>query len=129
MSSEDTELERYESAISEALRADAESARAEIRAAGIICPSCEVNMADLPAGHSLAVYGEAGIVTECAAGEPFTLAAGDGLPPMSPCSAWQAIVNIQVWDDYNRCMDVAMRELIGEARGEFTGLLDIKEAK
>jgi hypothetical protein len=41
------------SEIADAIHADAEAARAEIRAAGIFCPSCGVNMADLPEGHML----------------------------------------------------------------------------
>ena len=43
--------------IGDALHSDAEAARAEIREAGIVCPSCGVNMADLPYEHSLEFSG------------------------------------------------------------------------
>lgn len=35
-----------------------EDAKAEVRAAGIICPACETNQADLPDGHWLTIYGD-----------------------------------------------------------------------
>ena len=38
----------YGDPIGAALHAEAEDARGEMRAAGIACPSCGVNMADLP---------------------------------------------------------------------------------
>ena len=89
--------------IGDALRADAEAARAEIRAEGIICPSCSVNMADLPDGHALAMAdGYGGPWTaECAAGVPVQL---NGTSPMSDAdfSAWQAMANVAFWDDFRR---------------------------
>jgi hypothetical protein len=44
--------------IGAAIHAEAEEARAEIRAEGILCPSCGVNMADLPPRHHLAFRNE-----------------------------------------------------------------------
>ena len=108
--------------IGDALRADAEAARAEIRAEGIVCPSCGVNMADLPDGHSLAMYGPAGAVSigaECAEGMPVDMAAFEAL---------QAATTVAVYDDFRRRLETAWRrEVIGEGPGKFTGLLGILE--
>jgi hypothetical protein len=46
-------MSEYGDAVAAALRADAEAARDEIREAGIACPSCGMNMADLPGDHRL----------------------------------------------------------------------------
>jgi hypothetical protein len=111
--------------IGDAIRADAEAARAEMRAEAIICPSCRVNMADLPEGHSLALSGEAGQIAECPLGAPAELNASS---PMSDeeFKAWQAAACIRLWEDFNRRMDeVVRREIIGEGPAEFTGLLDV----
>lgn len=60
--------------IGAALHADAEAARAEIRAAGITCPSCGVNAADLPERHRLAIVpGLADGYTECRDGQPASI--------------------------------------------------------
>ena len=59
-----------------ALRADADAARAEVRAAGVTCPSCGTNMADLPGDHMLTLSGEEPYTARCAGG---TLAPGGDL--------------------------------------------------
>lgn len=99
--------------IGDALRADAEEARAQIRAAGIFCPSCGVNMADLPAGHMLAVtgYEEAVLcVAECRDGTAAEL---------SDFATWQAAANISLWDDFRRREAEAFKAIIGEGPADF----------
>lgn len=62
-----------ESAISRAVRADAESAREEMRAMGLTCPSCGQNEADIYGKHrsSLRIDGERKIMAyECRDGVP-----------------------------------------------------------
>lgn len=103
--------------IGDALRADAEAARAEIRAEGIACPSCGVNMADLPDGHALVL----------SAGEPLygdTAKCADGTPvEMAAFEAIQAAAIVAVYDDFRHRLEaVWQRETIGEGPGEFTGL-------
>jgi hypothetical protein len=104
-----------------ALRADAEAAREEIRAAGIICPSCGANMADLPGGHALALYDlpdDAVMGAECAFGSPAILAASFEL--------MRAAANVALHDDFNRqWAEVVRRDIIGTGPGHFTGLLDV----
>jgi hypothetical protein len=84
-----------------ALHADAETARAEIRAAAIICPSCGVNAADLPDGHMLAIYADAdtGWSAECRDGVAARLAATS---PMSDpeFKAWQDAGNVSLLDNF-----------------------------
>lgn len=96
------------------LRADAEAARAEIRAAGIACPSCGVNLADLPDGHALAVADGPGgpFTAECATGVTVQL---NGASPLNDAdiSAWQAAVNVALYDDFRRREDEAFRVLLG----------------
>lgn len=117
--------------IGDAVRADAEAARAEVRAEGIVCPSCGVNMTDLPDGHALAITGVPGgpFAAECAAGTPVRL---DGVSPVDAAgfALWQAAANVQVWDEMSRRWDdYARKNIIGERPAdapphEFTGLLD-----
>jgi hypothetical protein len=106
----------YGDAVAAALHADAEAARAEIREAGITCPSCGVNLADLADDHDLAMEGAEGGV-RCQAGA-LVIPSGidqvtDALTVIAAKSAERA------W----------MREVIGEPGGEprFTGLLDVLE--
>jgi DNA-directed RNA polymerase subunit RPC12/RpoP len=115
--------------IGDALRADAEAARAEIRAGGLECPSCGVNMADLPDGHMLVLVSseEAGQpqVAECRDGAPAYLAAISS--PMSDAgfAAWQAVSNILVWDAFRRREAETFRAIVGEGPANFTGLLGV----
>lgn len=115
--------------IGDALRADAEVARAEIRAVGLACPSCGTNMADLPDGHMLAIAGseEAGQpqIAECRDGPPAKLAAISS--PMSDAeyATWQAAMNILVWDSFRQREVESFRAIAGDGPGDFTGLLSI----
>ena len=103
--------------IGDALRADAEAARAEIRAEGIVCPSCGVNLADLPDGHALEMTEDDGPppVASCTTGSPVR---------MAEFAQWTAAANIQVWGAVNRQWDeYARKHIIGEGPADFTGLL------
>ena len=113
--------------IGDALRADAEAARAEIRTAGLICPSCGVNMADLPDGHALTISTEEPWTAKCAGG---TLASLTASTPMSDdeFSKWQAAANIALWDDFRRREEEAFKRIVGEGSAHFTGLLDTLES-
>ena len=118
----------YEDSISAAIRADAEAARAEIRAEGIACPSCRVNLIDLPDGHALALYADAddGWNAECRDGTPapLSLSMGDD----AAFGKWQAMATIRVWDEF-RCREAeSFRAIIGDGPGNFTGLADILNA-
>lgn len=108
--------ESYGDLVAAALRPDAEAARAEIRAEGIECPSCGVNMADLPEDHALALSREEPWTAKCAAG---------ALAELAEFAQWQAAANIQVWDTANRGFDeYARKNIIGEGPANFTGILD-----
>jgi len=119
--------ESYGDLVSAALRADAEAARAEIRAEGIACPSCNTNMADLPDGHMLAIPQDEPYVAQCSHGTPVTLAASS---PMSDgeYATWQAVANISVWDAFRQREAEAFKAIIGEGPANFTGLLSILNA-
>ena len=107
--------------IGDALHADAEAARAEIRAAGIVCPSCGVNMADLPDGHMLTLSGdgkpdEKGMehnwTAQCGAGKLVRLS--DDVP-MSDADfqTWEAAANISLYDDFRKREAEAFDKLLG----------------
>jgi hypothetical protein len=120
--------ETYGDLVARALHADAEAARAEIRAAGLICPSCDVNMADLPDGHVLTLSTEEPWTAKCAGG---TLATLTGISsPMSDdeFGEWQAAANIALWDAFRRREEEAFKRIVGEGPAQFTGLLDVLEA-
>ena len=85
-------------AIADAIRADAESARTEIRAMGILCPSCGINMADLPDGHHLELSGTGIPVASCGPGKTVTL---DG----TDWDALQAAATITVFEEMHRLED------------------------
>ena len=102
--------------IGDALRADAEAARTEIRSAGLICPSCGVNMADLRDGHMLTLI--LSKYAECADGERVNLLD-------ATFEAVQAAANIAVWDALRQREAEAFRAIVGDGPGEFTGLLGI----
>ena len=67
----------YGDAVAAALHAEAEQARDEMRAAGIACPSCGVNMADLPGGHQLAMESMPTGQVQCADGRRVLIASVD----------------------------------------------------
>lgn len=100
--------------IGDALRADAEAARAEIRAEGIACPSCRVNMADLPERHALAIAGDdpGPLVAECRDGTPAVIT-GTSLRGGEGFELLQAAVNVAMFDDFRRREDEAFRALLG----------------
>jgi hypothetical protein len=104
--------------IGAALHAEAEEARAEIRAAGLICPSCGVNMADLPADHRLEIGPLSEGVAKCADGKQAHLTQFDD---------FKAAVNISLYDDFRERESEAFARIIGKrAPGhEFTGILDV----
>lgn len=99
--------------IGAALRADAEAAREEIRATGLVCPSCSLNMADLPDGHMLVISsgrrhedGPGGAVL--LAKEPRTATCANGQPAnmeQAPYETWQAVANISLWDSFRKTED------------------------
>lgn len=126
MSSEDN----YDSAIRAALRADAEAAQAEIRAAGIICPSCGTNMADLPDGHMLAISDlpGTGMLAECRDGAPVTLLT-TALSPMSEeqYATFEAVAQIALHDGFRRLDAEAFKAVTGEGPAGFTGVLPVLE--
>lgn len=88
--------------IGDALRADAEEARGEIRAAGLICPSCGKNYADLLGRHCLVlVMDDDTPWCECRDGAQVLL--GKLLMArIGPAKAWaqmQAAANIAAMDE------------------------------
>lgn len=112
--------------IGAAVRADAEAARAEIRAEGIICPSCGVNMADLPDGHMLVLSDREPWTAKCADGTLTALAASSSMGD-EEFATWQAAANISLYDDFRKREAEAFRRIIGDGPGDFTGLLSILE--
>jgi hypothetical protein len=77
-----------------------------------VCPSCGVNMADLPDGHRLAMSGGrehenaplGPMAGQCARGVRVTLSALETL---------QAAANIALYDDYNTCVDAEFSRMLG----------------
>jgi len=120
----------YGDLVAAALRADAEAARAEIRAAGIACPSCGVNLADLPDGHALAVTGDdlhpgpGPWTAECGDGQPVTITLSVPVTEQET-DAWVTMGNVLMWDDYRRRVAEASKGVVGEGPANFTGLLDV----
>ena len=111
--------------IAAALHAEAEAARAEIRAAGIACPSCGVNMADLPGDHKL-VLDPGGIDWERAVKRPPSALCGSGkLVGLEGASfeTWQAAANASLYDDFRaREAEAWRREVMGTLeRSDFQG--------
>lgn len=123
--------------IGDALRADADDAREEIRAAGLVCPSCGLNAADLFGRHclilitstqitpgrgfgqSVPLIGEPEHSCECRDGQPVILSGAD-------FDAWKAAANIALMDDFWFRESIAFaREFLGTgpSPGKFTGLL------
>ena len=101
----------YGDAVAAAIHAEAEEARAEIRDAGIVCPSCNVNMADLPQDHKL-VLDHGGIDWVRAVRRPPSALCGSGRVVWlddSRFETWQAAANVSLYDDFRARMDDAVR--------------------
>ena len=117
--------------IGDALRADAEAAREEIRAGGLICPSCGRNWADLLGRHCLVmVMADDTPWCECRDGAQVLL--GPLLVArIGPAKAWekmQAAANIALADEVWRQETITFdRDVIGTGPPKFTGLLSILE--
>jgi len=120
----------YGDLVAAALRADAEAALDEIRAAGIICPSCRLNMADLPDGHALTVSDGPGArrTAECRQGDVVQLYAAEPVPD-ADVEAWQAVATITVYDDFRRREAEAFGRIVGTGPANFTGLLGVLNAE
>ena len=105
--------------IGAALHADAEAAREEIRDAGLTCPSCGQNYADLITGHCLILImaAERKVEAECRDGQ------------RAECVTWddmRAAANISLADEVWRQETIAFaRDVIGTGPGDFTGLLSL----
>ena len=113
--------------IGDALRAEAEQAREEIRAAGLVCPSCGVNMADLPQDHKL-VLDPGGIDWERAVRRPPSALCGSGRVVWlddSRFETWQAAASVSAYDNFRARFDEAVStQIIGTGPAHFTGFLD-----
>jgi len=111
--------------VGDALHAEAEAARAQIRAAGIACPSCGVNMADLPDGHELVIYADedAGWNAECRDGAPapLSMATDDDVA----LGKWRDATSVAVRDAFKRREGEMSQALIGRGTADFTGLLNV----
>lgn len=108
--------ETYGDLVSRALHADAGAAREEIRAQGVACPSCGVNMADLPEGHRLAVIpGLEDGFAECRAGQRADITEFGPL---------QMTANVSLWDEFRRREAESFKQIIGDGPADYTGLLD-----
>lgn len=114
------------SEIADAIHADAEAARAEIRTAGIVCPSCGVNMADLPRDHTLTL----GRAYETALLEPARCNYGTPAK-LGDWETFKAAANVSFWDGVNAAMDEEFSKMLGwdingpTPEAGFTGLLDV----
>jgi hypothetical protein len=116
--------------IGDALRADAEEARAEMRAAGIICPSCGGNLGDLYGkGHRYEDIGPAGIPVavaslkgtfRCADGQPVDVTSLD-------FEQFKAVAEIAFLDGFWAAeSDYLDKHVFGAGDGKgFTGLLEM----
>lgn len=103
----------YGDAVAAALHAEAEQARAEIRVAGIACPSCGVNMADLPDDHKL-VLDHGGIDWERAVRRPPSALCGSGRIVWlddSRFETWQAAATVSLYDDVRARFEQALGAL------------------
>lgn len=122
-------MSEYGDLVAAALRADADAERERLRAAGITCPSCGKNAADLTGigqGHRLEMIttGEPGpdcvLEAQCGDGRRVRL---DGF------AAAQNTALTSVLDDFWQQFDEAMRQAIGTGPASFTGLLDVLNAE
>ena len=116
----------YGDAVAAALHAEAEEARTEIRAAGIACPSCGVNMADLPQDHKL-VLDPGGVDWERAVRRPPSALCGSGRIVWlddSRFETWQAAASVSAYDNFRARFDEAIStQIIGTGPAHFTGFL------
>ena len=124
--------------IGDALRADAEDARQEIRDTGLTCPSCGLNAGDTfgrhclvlttrtPVtrgrawGHDVALLGTPEHSCECRDGQPVLLDGAD-------FETWRNAANIALMDDFWFRETVALDNLIGNGPAQFAGLLPALE--
>lgn len=108
--------------IGDALRADAEDARQEIRDTGLTCPSCGKNADDTfgrhclvlvirtpvsrerAYGHDVALIGKPEISCECRDGRPVVLDGADW-------ETWKNAANIALMDDFWFRQEMAFRAL------------------
>ena len=96
------------SEIAAAIHADAEAAREEIRAAGLICPSCGENYADLIGRHCLVLVMDDGTPwCECRAGVQVLL----GQLRMSRVGAAKALEEMQAAANIAAMDEVWFREM------------------
>ena len=124
--------------VGDALRADAEEARQEIRDAGLTCPSCGKNAGDTfgrhclvlvtrtpvsrerAYGHDVALIGKPEMSCECRDGQPVVLDGADW-------ETWKNAANIALMDDFWFRETVALDNLIGNGPAQFAGLLPALE--
>jgi hypothetical protein len=106
----------YGDAVAAALEAEAEAARAEIRKAGITCPSCGVNLADLPDDHELVLSDGYSGTAKCGAGQVVDWAS----------ARWDDFVNAVTVTAAKAAAEACERAVVGEpgTKPNFTGLLD-----
>jgi hypothetical protein len=112
--------------IGDALRADADAAREEIRAAGLICPSCGVNMADLNRHHMLTIsdgrthengpgrsvlLARQPVTAKCAEGEPVVLHDATG-NVVATWETYRNAANIALWDKMQATGEAIFAELM-----------------
>ena len=104
-----------ETEISRAIHADAEEARVVIRAAGIVCPSCGTNAADLANDHMLDLD-TGGVDWVRAEKRPATAKCAAGtLVPLDDASfeTWQAAANVSLYDSFREAEDKAWSQMLG----------------
>jgi hypothetical protein len=94
--------------VTAAVRAEAAAAREDIRAAGVACPSCGTNMADLPRDHKLDLSLSGPVEWKCATGQPVDLR---GAPPETVRDA----ANINLWDEMRAADEAAFAKLLDPA--------------
>jgi len=121
--------------IGDALRADAEEARGQIRSAGLTCPSCGGNAGDLYGrhclvlvtrtpvsggrgfGHPVPLMGKPETWCECRGGQPVNLADADW-------ETWKGAANIALMDDFWFRENIAFNRMVfGTGPGKYAGLL------
>ena len=117
-----------EDPIGDAIHADAEAARQEIRESGygqLTCPSCGRPAADiLGTGHCLV------LIPSCEAGPGAIVEAECRDGQRAVCSTWDDMVataNISLADEVWRHETIAFDQIIGTGPANFTGLLSVLE--
>lgn len=97
-----------------ALHADAQAARSEIRAASVVCPSCDANMADLPADHLLpyTTLNANPPIAQCNYGQSVPLGEAAGMSD-ADFKTWQAAANIALYDDFRKREAEAFAKMLG----------------